>query len=83
MTPWQETAALRDFDPADVRSGSIAPASHQRESAADVRFAPKADLRLSTTGRRRVEAGCRPVIQARKLPLCSSNGGQIKAIECH
>src|SRR5260221_12729710 len=22
MTPWQETAALRDFDPADVRSGS-------------------------------------------------------------
>ena len=23
MTPWQETAALRNFDPADVRVGSI------------------------------------------------------------
>jgi hypothetical protein len=41
MTPWQETAALRNFDPADVCFGSFTSFLPFRR----VRFAPRADIR--------------------------------------
>jgi hypothetical protein len=48
MTPWQETAALRDFDPAYVRSGSN---SLIRRCPLNVRFAPESG-RVADIGRR-------------------------------
>jgi hypothetical protein len=56
MTPWQETAALRDFDPADVRSGSGA-----------LNWCRSQHFRFTPTSRRRADI-VEPPLSAIRLP---------------
>jgi hypothetical protein len=44
MTPRQETAALRDFDPANDRYGSFTTEARKSQTPMHVRFAPKAGI---------------------------------------